>query len=133
MTGSSPRSLEEIAEETLQTALDIGIDEESYWEMTMAEVSRRVDSYNRCEERKRQEKAMFDYTLADLIGASVARIMSSDVEFPSIYQVYPDVFKEEQTAPQEDPSVARFLQYAAMHNLKQMQSRTESGKGANTP
>ena len=68
-----------------------------------------------------QEKASFDYILADLIGKSVARIHSSSNSMPEISEVYPSLFdsaeiqqkKQEQKA---ELSALRFKLFAKSYN-----------------
>lgn len=91
--------------------------------MTLAELERRVESYRRVERQRAQEKASFDYLLADLIGKSVARIYSSSNNMPAIAEVYPSLFdteeiKEKQQEKRAELSVLRFRQYADFHNKK---------------
>ena len=78
----------------LDSALDAGISEADFWEMTLAEIERLSDSKKRVWKREAQERASFDYKLAELIGRSVARIHSSSAKFPPIYEVYPTLFDE---------------------------------------
>lgn len=68
-----------------------------------------------------KERAQFDYTMADLIGFSVGRIMSSDQELPPIYEVYPSLFGEEIKEVQEEEkttmkSINNFMAFAMAHN-----------------
>lgn len=72
-----------------------------------------------------RSQAQFDYSLANLIGVSVARIMSNDVEFPPIEKVYPDLFEsvaEERAEVQEEiatqNSINHFMEFAMKHNAK---------------
>lgn len=107
----------------LDNALDIGISEPDFWNMTLAELERRFDSYKRIERQKAQEKATFDYLLADLIGKSISRIYSSANNMPAIAEVYPSLFnseeiKEKQQQKKAELSVLRFKQYADFHNKK---------------
>lgn len=85
--------------------------------MTVAELSR----YEEGAMWRLRTKAQFDYALADLIGVSSARMMSSDVTYPPIDEVYPSLFesmaqerKEEEIATQN--SVNRFMEFAMRHN-----------------
>jgi hypothetical protein len=87
--------------------------------MTVAEVVR----YTEGAVWRLQTKAQFDYTLANLIGVSVARILSSDMEYPTIDEVYPALFelKKEEEAQQQlaiETSANRFLQFALQHNAR---------------
>lgn len=82
-------------EEWLETALDIGIAEWKFWDMTLAELERYIASYKRVQKRKAQDRALADYRLADLIGYSMARLYSSKAKYPEIYDVYPAIFDRE--------------------------------------
>ena len=73
-------------------------------------------------------QAQFDYMLANLIGVSVARIVSKEAEFPSIEKVYPTLFtveeisEEEKRVKEEEAKITnsknRFLEFALKHNAK---------------
>lgn len=91
--------------------------------MTLAELIRAIDSKKRAIRAQEIERANFDYVLADLIGASVARIYSSKSKFPSITEVYSFLFdteeiKEKQQEKIDELSVARFKQFAQSYNKK---------------
>lgn len=79
----------------LDAALDIGITEHDFWNMTLAEFDRLVSSRKRVQERDAKEKATMDYILGDLIGRSIARIYNSSATYPEIYEVYPSIFEKE--------------------------------------
>lgn len=91
--------------------------------MTFAEVARATDSYNRIKRAEMQEKASYDYILADLIGRSVARIHNSSATYPEIGAMYPTLFdleaiqqqKQEQKA---ELSALRFKQFAHSYNKR---------------
>lgn len=91
--------------------------------MTFAEIDRYIKSRKRVEMAKAQQRASFDYILADLIGKSVARVMSSRNRFPEITTVYPSLFdtkdmKEERRKKINELSAARFRKFAESHNAK---------------
>lgn len=107
----------------LDNALDCGISEVEFWDMTIGELDRLIKSKQRCDKNKAKEKAMFDYTLAILVG----RAMSTDEQhpFPELYEAYPGVFVEEieenQKTLQEQHdnlSALRFIQFAESFNQK---------------
>ena len=109
----------------MELALDCGITERDFWEMTVGEVFRSVRSKQRIEKHKAQEKATFDYILANMIGFSAARIIDSKVKMPSIEEFYPSLFDEEKKQKQEkinqqkmELSALRFKQFANFHNNK---------------
>lgn len=107
----------------MAAALDSGISEQDFWNMTLAEVERAVESKARVKKAEQQEKASFDYILADLIGRSVARGLSSQNKFPEIYEVYSTLFdsqqlQEEKQKAKADISALRFMQFAQAYNKK---------------
>ena len=114
---------EKYAYKWLETALDCGITELAYWDMTLAEVIRAIESYNRRYKAAERQQAALDYILADAIGRSVSRIYSSSARMPKLYELYPALFESEEIQEQEQAkrdelSVLRFKQFAAAHNKK---------------
>lgn len=111
----------EITQKWLPNALDIGISENDFWEMTFGELERAAQSHLRTKKREAQEKASYDYALADLIGRSVARIYSSTATYPDISEIYPTIFDSKEIAErkkqqQMELSAMRFKQFAASYN-----------------
>ena len=91
--------------------------------MTIAELDRLIESKKRIQKREQQDKASFDYILADLIGRSIARIYSSSARMPEISAAYPTLFDSEdiQEKKQEEKnklSALRFKQFAQAYNKK---------------
>jgi hypothetical protein len=120
--------MKQIAEAHLQACINYGMDEERYWNNTLAENLRFEDGYV----WRLKSKAQFDYALANLIGISCARMLSKDVAYPSIEAVYDGLFeqnengestsrrlaeeKKQEIATQN--SVNRFMEFALQHNSK---------------
>lgn len=107
----------------LDNALDAGITEADFWNMTPAELERALLSKQRMEKARAQEKASFDYILADLIGRSLARIYSSSATLPEIGEVYPSLFdteeiQEQKRARMAELSALRFKKFAQSYNQK---------------
>lgn len=105
----------------LENALDIGLTEREFWDMTLAELIRVFESDKRRRKTEAQERASFDYILADLIGRSVSRIYSSSSVYPDISEIYPTLFdsaKIEEAKQQKanELSAARFRQFANSFN-----------------
>lgn len=120
-------TFEESLVDFLKGCMIKGISEDVFWTSTYGELNRIVDSIIDSEKNKSKEKASFDYRLANLIGISVARIMSNEVEFPGIEEIYPEIFEAEiaaearrkaQEAKKAAAMRARFLEYASWHNNK---------------
>lgn len=70
-------------------------------------------------------QAQFDYNLANLFGVAVARILDNSVEFPSIEQVYPNLFDkeiEDKKISEEKQRITNsennFLAFAKAHNAR---------------
>lgn len=104
----------------LQPAINVGLTEFDFWRMTVAEVQRYVDGAV----WRMRTQAQYDYTLANLFGISVSRVMSNEVEFPPIEDVYTNLFEkpseEEVQAKKEEVatinSTNRFMEFALKHN-----------------
>lgn len=109
--------------EWLDTALDNGLKEAEFWLLTPAELNRYLKSRERVRRIEAQEKASYDYLLADAIGKSVARIHSSTAVLPPIEEIYPTLFDSKEAAARKaeanaEISALRFRQFAAAHNKK---------------
>lgn len=103
--------------------MDYGISEFDFWNMTLAELERAIESKKRVRKLEAQEKASHDYILADLIGRSVARIYNSSNHMPEISEVYPSLFdnkqiQEQKKAKKAELSALRFKQFAASYNKR---------------
>lgn len=116
----------------LDTALDLGISEWDYWSMTLGEVLRAIESKKRMYKLQAQEKASYDYILADMIGRSIARLYSSSAKMPSIDEMYPTLFDSEEIQAKRQEKLAelsalRFRQFVASHNnkLKEVANKDE--------
>lgn len=97
--------------------------EASFWDMSIAELDRYFESRVRVEKREAQNKAYFDYILADLVGRSVARVYSKQAELPELYEIYPTLFDSQEAEQRKQEKLAelsalRFKQFANFHNKK---------------
>jgi hypothetical protein len=108
----------------LDNALDCGISEQEFWNMTIGELDRFIDSKQRQEKHKLKERATMDYTLALLIGRAMSG-SSEENPFPELYEVYPDLFfdelrkqEEAERELQDQLSAIRFIQFAESFNSK---------------
>ena len=91
--------------------------------MTVAEIERYLEGAV----WRLKTKAQFDYSLADLVGASIARVFSSDVEYPTLYQAYDGLFAEEAEEKRKADAIEEetmtksknnFLAFAMAHNAR---------------
>lgn len=119
----SPKTLTELIESMLDTALDFGIKEERFWNMTIAEIQREVKSAIRVRKLESQEKASYDYILANLIVKGVAKCLGDKNEYPTIEKAYPNLFddiaaeREQKIQEQKmNLSAIRFKQFAQSYN-----------------
>lgn len=111
----------------MDVALDNGITEKEFWEMTIAEITRAIKSRERVKMAELKEKAVLDYKLADLIARSMARLYSSSAEMPDISEIYPSLFdsvaiKMQRQEKANELSALRFKQFAQNFN-KNLQQR----------
>ena len=81
-------------DELLEQCMSIGMTESDFYNSTFKQVQRYAESYTSREKLKMQEQAFFDYTLANMIGTSVARLFSNDVQYPGIGEMYPGIFDD---------------------------------------
>lgn len=91
--------------------------------MTLAELERAIASKRRVQKLQAQERASFDYLLADLIGRSIARVQSSSNKMPEISEFYPALFDSEEIqqkkqAQKAELSALRFKLFADSYNKK---------------
>lgn len=107
----------------LDNALDIGINELTFWDMTPAEVIRAIESFNRVTKIKAQEKASYDYIQAQLIVKGVSICLGDKSTFPTIQEAYPTLFddviqaqEEEIQRRKDELSALRFKQFAQSYN-----------------
>lgn len=117
--------MEEWIERLLDNALDYGISEFEFWEMTPAEVVRLARSRSRVRRLESQERASYDYILANLIIKGVGMTLGSKASFPTIEEAYPGLFDEivekrnEEIQQQKiNLSALRFRQFAQSYNDK---------------
>lgn len=97
--------------------------------MTFAEIKRAIASKQRQAKIQAQERASFDYILADLVGRSIARLHAEDgVEiFPKLEEAYPSLFedlpqiqekRDKMSKAKDELSALRFRLFVASHNEK---------------
>lgn len=93
--------------------------------MTIGEVVRFIESRSRVRRIEAQEKASYDYILANLIVKGIGITLGSKDTMPSIQDVYPNLFdelaKEQEEKIQQQKaqlSALRFRQFAQSYNSK---------------
>jgi len=92
--------------------------------MSIGEITRYIEGYHFRKEAEQRERASFDYALAVLIGTTTVGQLSKNNKVPTIEEVYPSLFRDNEAyqerveAQKADASIARFLQFANAHNAK---------------
>lgn len=82
--------------------------------MTIGEIDRYIKGFVKREERFNRQRASYDYQLASTIIRGVSVVFNGGT-FPSIQEVYPDLFEEEDKTAK---SVANFINFANSFNRK---------------
>lgn len=107
----------------LEDALDYGITEADFWDMTIAEIHRAVKSKVRIRKKEAQDRATFDYIQAKLIVKGVAKVLGDKANYPTLEEAYPglfdDVIEDSKAKVQEHKiklSALRFKQFAQSYN-----------------
>lgn len=93
-----------------------GVREAEYWDMTVGEAARACDAY---QERKR-DTAYFAFTQAMATGLFISSMFSSKSP-PTIHDIYPEFFNEDEEAEQEAKdasSAANFINFANAFNRR---------------
>ena len=85
----TPQSFEQMCDETLIQCMSIGLSRQEFYGSTFKEVKQYSEAYQKQQKNKLEEQAFFDWQLANLIGSSVARLLSSDVKYPTLQEAYP--------------------------------------------
>lgn len=101
----------------LPYAVEAGIDAREMWLYTIDELEMTISAYK----RRMVTKAMFDYRLADLMGASINRLFDKNAKFPTFDQAYPnmDAHNEESKKQKELARQKAWLTlYASANNAK---------------
>lgn len=109
----------------LPNALDYGISEFDFWNMTLREIENYILSRQRVRKMEAQEKATYDYIQSTLIIKGVGMVLGSKQEFPSVEQAYPGIFEDlvekkqdELQKAKDELSALRFRQFAQSYNSK---------------
>lgn len=104
----------------LEVAMDTGLLELDFWNMTVGEVNRHIESYNRRHITAAKEKANSDYILANLIGKSIGIILGDKSPMPTLQEAYSNLFEGEsqQEEDRTDVSALRFKLFAQSYNQR---------------
>lgn len=102
-----------------------GIKIDEYWELTYGEINMYIKAYNMRKEEELKQQLTVAHAQADLIGASVARLMDSNAKYPTLFDAFPDLFKQEKEQYDQlmaekawKIQLARLMEYSQSHNKK---------------
>ena len=85
-----PQSFEKMCNDVLIQCLSMGMmSKEQFYNSTFKEVKQYSEAYQQQQKNRLEEQAFFDWQLANLIGSSVARLLSSDAKYPTLQEAYP--------------------------------------------
>ena len=113
--------METIILSLLDQSILLGLDEQQFWDMTVAEVVRwsKGVAYRKTQQSK--EIASITHLLPRIISLSIGKMFDNKIEYPTIDQVFPELFEsdpEEERRKQIERSSAQIIQFANSHNLR---------------
>lgn len=113
----------------------MSITEHDFWNMTLAEVNRAVASRMRVRKAEAQDKASFDYILAQLFTRGCNIAFSGKGELPVFDEVYSFLYEDGQTEKEElqakrqkqkdELSALRFQLFAQSYNKRFKEANKE--------
>ena len=84
-----PQTFEEMCNDMLVQCLAIGLSRQEFYQSTLKEIIQCVDAYKTQQQNKLEEEAYFSWQTANLIGISVARLLSKEAKYPKLEEAYP--------------------------------------------
>lgn len=128
-SSSEPLTFESHMMDLLEKCMSIGMREEEFYHSTLAQVTRYVESYNKQQENQLQEKAYFDYQLANLIGMSLSRLLNKNAKYPEFRKAYPfiksDTEKEVDEEWEMEKQHIKLMEWAEQMNKKFEKNKKE--------
>lgn len=95
-------------------AIDAGITIELFWNSSVNEIIDMLESHYRENERKRKQKIMDDFLLAEVIAHNVATLLFSESDKKVMqrpWDYYPSLFKKEKERYEEKERQIEFEEY----------------------
>ena len=95
----------EYIEDMRQQCMNIGMSRDDFYNSSFKEIEQLVKSIQEQRKQELEQRAMMDYTLAHLFRMATASILSNNIQYPSIEEVYPflKANKEEEEEVAEQP------------------------------
>lgn len=112
--------------ELLDYAVNIGLDEEKFWTMTIPEVNRAIAAWGWRENRNHIFMTSLCYKLPSLISVAIWEPKN----YPEIYEVFPDLYNKEEIEEQKRKQQIQkdmdvFKAWAESFNKRQEERNTE--------
>ena len=121
----------------LEQCMSIGMTEKDFYSSTFKQVTRYVKAHNEKEKRELEESAYFNWQLANLVGISVARLMSKEVKYPELKEAFPfidakpsidDKVNNDELTSEEKMVSAQIYEWAMAMQKKQEAKKEEVNK-----
>lgn len=117
-------------------ALSNGIEIREFENRTFREVEYTISAKKQAHENEVRAKVMLEYQMVDLMAASVGRLLSKEIKFPKVEDIYPTLFeqgidvsmKEKRQEAENELLALKWKQYAIGHNEALRKSKTEGEK-----
>lgn len=132
---TEPMSVVKMLDDYLLACLELGLTESQFNSMTLAEVKRYIDTYEKMRTRQLKEQAMIEYITCDLMATSIGRLLSKDVKYPTFIDAFSNLFtkeeieqfEQEQERAKREATIERLKAMAQAHNerFKEQQETEE--------
>lgn len=86
-----PQTFEGMCQDMIVQCMSIGLSRQEFYDLTLKEVTQYADSYKQRQQTELETMAFFSWQTANLVGLSVARLLSKDANYPSLDEAYPFV------------------------------------------
>ena len=84
------QTFEQMCDDMLKNILQINLMPiHQFYASTLKEITLQVESYNKFKSNEMEQEAFFSWQTANLIGMSVARLLSKDAKYPKLEEAYP--------------------------------------------
>lgn len=116
--------------EIYPTALDCGISPERFWDLSLAEVTDLIESFQRCEESRIKHELRMKHFLARDIGQYTALAVqgSDNVHLLELWDYFPELFGDEKDAAEREIQERRLAVYKAqMEDFVHRHNRKNGG------
>lgn len=130
---TEPMSVVKMLDDYLLACLELGLTESQFNSMTLAEVKRYIDTYEKMRTRQLKEQAMIEYITCDLMATSIGRLLSKDVKYPTFIDAFSNLFtkeeieqfEQEQERAKREATIERLKAMAQAHNDRFEKQETE--------